>query len=147
MKLLADDGYLKPKVQVACGIGMAVFSVGSGISDLTDPPTALGRPFGIITLLGIPCGLYVACYGYRKMQRIPQVGSVPSRRRFPVIPMGAGILALPFFAWLMYRNGTPGWIVAKLSCLAAHRRSWTRHYPVVQPLRSSSAFRFSFGER
>lgn len=123
MKLLGEDGYVKPQVQIGCALGAALCSLVLGIWNLVAPDTAFDRPFGVFLLLGVPFAIYIAWHGYRKMRsqptppKNPGPDSVPTPRRFPLIVLGTGVLSAPVFSWLMYRTATPGWI-AVTACTA-----------------------------
>jgi len=69
MKLLAEDGYVRPNVQIAVFLILAAFLLFSGISDLMDPSTPLDRFTGVMKLVALPGCLGFAWYGYRKKKR------------------------------------------------------------------------------
>jgi hypothetical protein len=82
MKLLAEDVYLRPKIQVLVGLILSVLLFGSGVMSVMFPSTAADRFLGPLQLLGAPGGLYVAWYGYRKMKRQGQPAEGTNRSSY-----------------------------------------------------------------
>jgi hypothetical protein len=69
MKLLAEDGYLRPKIQFLGGLVIAAFCLGDGLLSVMSPSIPAGRLFGTLQLIGTPAVMYYAWHGYRKMKR------------------------------------------------------------------------------
>ena len=113
MKLFAEGGYLRPKVQVAFGLIAAVLSMESGIRSVMSPSLSTDRFFGILELIAVPACMYVAWYGYRKMKKVGQTAATDgsstaeasSRRRLDWITVVCINATIPVMLIWQHRSG------------------------------------------
>ena len=75
MKLFAEDGDLRPKIQVALGLIVAALFLGTGIMSVMFPSLSTDRFFGVLELIAVPTWIYVAWHGYRKMKKVGQTAA------------------------------------------------------------------------
>jgi len=109
MRLFAEDGYLRPKVQVAFGLIAAVISIESGIRNAMSPSLSTDRFFGILELIAVPACIYVAWHGYRKIKMaaldVSSTAEAPSRRRADWITVVCINVTIPVMVIWRYDSG------------------------------------------